>query len=67
MPLRLRLPSSARCLKPSSSTLCATNNLAQYSGHGFGIVRDPIVNLLVAKNCSVLADVFLDLGQDRDR
>jgi hypothetical protein len=30
-------------------------------------MRDTIVNLLVAKNCSALADVFLDLSQDRDR
>jgi hypothetical protein len=46
----------------SSSTLCVGNNLAQSNGDGFGIMRDTIVNLLVAKNCSALADVFLDLS-----
>ena len=42
--------------------LCVDNNLAQCDGHGFGIVRDTVVNLLVAKNYSALADVFLDLS-----
>jgi hypothetical protein len=46
---------------------CAGNNLAQYGGMVFGIVRDTIVILPAVTQHSVLADVFLDLSLLRGR